>query len=48
MTGFMWFGALLIVSGVMLMALTAINRGRLSDNHTDPIAGRTLNPPIEV
>ncbi|WP_156381246.1 hypothetical protein [Aminobacter sp. DSM 101952] len=44
MTGIMWLGALLVVCGVMMLALTAINRGRLSESHTDPIAGRTLEP----
>ena len=40
----MWLGALLVICGVVQLAWSAINRGRLSDSHTDPLAGRTLEP----
>lgn len=38
------FGALLILLGVVVLAVSTIDRGRLSDSHTDPIAGPTLEP----
>ncbi|PSJ50547.1 hypothetical protein C7I85_29995 [Mesorhizobium soli] len=41
----MWFGALLVLCGVVVLALSMINRGRLSESHTDPVAGLTLEPP---
>lgn len=44
MATIMWFGALLVLCGVVMLALAAIYRGRLSDSHADPIAGRTLEP----
>jgi|APFEC2959095171_1045051.scaffolds.fasta_scaffold13573_2 hypothetical protein len=44
MTAIMWFGALLVVCGVVTLALAAIHRGQLSSSHVDPIAGRTLEP----
>ena len=37
-------GALLVIAGVVLIARAAIARGRLSDPHRDPVAGRTLEP----
>lgn len=40
----MWLGALLIICGFVVLAGSTINRGRLSDSHTDPLAGRTLEP----
>lgn len=39
-----WIGALLVICGVLLMARVAIFRGRLSDPHSSPPAGRTLEP----
>lgn len=44
MTAVMWFGALLVVCGVVTFALAVLHRGQLSDSHVDPIAGRTLEP----
>jgi drug/metabolite transporter (DMT)-like permease len=41
MAATIWFGAILSVSGIVMLALAAINQGQLSDSHTDPIAGRT-------
>lgn len=40
----MWFGALLVFCGIVVLAWSAINRGRLSNSHTDPLAGQTLEP----
>jgi drug/metabolite transporter (DMT)-like permease len=42
MSAVMWFGALLVVCGVVTLALAAVHRGQLSDSHVDP--GRTLEP----
>ena len=44
MSAVMWFGALLVICGVVTLALAALHRGQLSDSHVDPIAGRTLEP----
>lgn len=40
----MWFGALLIICGIVLLARSAITRGQLSNSHTDPVVGQTLEP----
>ncbi len=39
-----WLGALLVVCGVLVMARAAIFRGRMSDPHSSPPTGRTLEP----
>lgn len=44
MAAVMWFGALLVICGIVMLAFAAIYRGHLSDSHADPIAGRTLEP----
>jgi hypothetical protein len=46
MATFTILGAVLVACGVVLMALAAIKRGRLSDSHASPgdPAGTTLEP----
>jgi hypothetical protein len=39
-----WIGALLIICGVLMMARTAIFRGRLSDPHSSRSTDHTLEP----
>ncbi|KXF77087.1 hypothetical protein ATN84_12185 [Paramesorhizobium deserti] len=40
-----WLGAMLFIVGILFLAKAAIDRGRLSDPHVGPRAGRTLEPP---
>lgn len=40
----MLFGGLLVLCGVVILAWSTINRGRLSESHIDSVAGRTLEP----
>ncbi|MGO4834798.1 hypothetical protein AB4144_21320, partial [Rhizobiaceae sp. 2RAB30] len=35
---------LLVICGIALLARSAIDRGKLSDSHVDPVAGQTLEP----
>ena len=44
MVGLNLVGALLIILGVLYMAMKAIFRGRTSEPHSTPTAGRTLEP----
>jgi len=40
-----WLGAMLFIVGILFLAKAAIDRGRLSNPHVAPRAGRTLEPP---